>query len=197
MILGKIATSEELQKFYVDVVHQNWVGTNWESHARVPNKAKGTAGEKIVKKYLLANDNTIKPRLNEGHDVICNGHKLEIKFSMAKSQKSKKGSLIKPNNWMFNHVEMGKDWTHIIFVGINPPKKWSKADNIGEWEEEVVLLVKKEDLQSIYKTEKWYEVFRRQQGGEKSNNDDWLIDSKTRIENLMKLPFVVKNPTKI
>jgi len=197
MVLGKIATSDKMQKFYEDVVHQNWVGTKWEAHARVPNKAKGSAGELIIKEYLLAHHNVIEPRLNEGHDVICNGRKLEIKFSMAKSTKSKNGSLIRPNCWMFNHVEMGKDWSHIIFVGINPPRKWNKADNTEDWEEEIILLAKKEDLQKIYKTEKWYEVFRRQQGGEKSNNDDWLIDSNTRFEKLMQLPFVIKNPTKI
>lgn len=197
MILGKIATSDEMQKFYEDVVHQNWAGTNWEAHARVPNKAKGSAGETIVKKYLLANDNIIKPRINEGHDVICNDKKLEIKFSMAKSTKSKNGSLIKPNNWMFNHIEMGKDWDHLLLVGINPPKKWNKADNTGSWEEETILLAKKEDLQKIFKTDKWYKIFRKQQGGEGSNNDDWLIDSETRLKKFMELPFVIKNPTKI
>ena len=197
MVLGKIETSEKMQKFYEEVVHQNWAGTNWEAHARVPNKAKGSAGETIVKKYLLANGNIIKPRINEGHDAICNDKKLEIKFSMAKSTKSKSGSLIRPNCWMFNHIEMGKDWDILILVGINPPKNWYKAENTGDWEEEIILLVKKEDLQKIYKTEKWYEIFRRQQGGEKSNNDDWLIDSTARFEKLMQLPFVIKNPTKI
>lgn len=197
MILGEIATSDKMQKFYEGVLHQNWVGTNWEAHARVPNKAKGSAGETIVKNYLLANGNIIKPRINEGHDALCNGKKIEIKFSMAKSTKSKKGCLIQPNNWMFNHIEMGKDWDILILVGINPPKNWNKAENTGDWEEETILLVKKEDLLKIYKTKKWYEIFRRQQGGEKSNNDDWLIDNKIRIEKFMELPFVIKNPTKI
>jgi len=197
MILGKIAISDEMQKFYSDAIHQNWSGTKWEAHANVSNKAKGSAGEIIIKKYLLANNNIIKQRLNDGHDVICNGHKLEIKFSMAKSTKSKNGSLIQPNNWMFNHIEMGKDWDHLLLVGINPPKKWKKANNSEDWEEETILLVKKEDLQKIFKTEKWFEIFRRQQGGEGSENDDWLIDSQARLKKFMELAFVVKNPIKI
>jgi|TARA_B100000282_G_scaffold111306_1_gene78855 hypothetical protein len=197
MSLGDIAISDRMQKFYDDVVHQNWTGTKWESHARVPNKAKGSAGELIIKEYLLQNGNTVKARLNEGHDLICNDHKLEVKFSMAKSIKSKNSSLICPNNWMFNHIEMGKDWTHIVFVGINPPNNWTKAKASGNWEEEIILSASKKDLLEIYKTEKWYEIFRRGQGGDKSNNDDWLIDSEKRFNKLMELPFVIKNPIKI
>ena len=140
MKLKEIVVSQELEELYEKLVHENWVGTNWEKHSKVPNKAKGTAGETIVKKYLLANGNIIKPRINEGHDALCNGKKIEIKFSMAKSTKSKKGCLIQPNNWMFNHIEMGKDWDILILVGINPPKNWNKAENTGDWEEETILL---------------------------------------------------------
>ena len=198
MKLKEIVVSQELEELYEKLVHENWVGTNWEKHSKVPNKAKGTAGEKIAQIYFKNYDNTIESRKNEGHDLIINGHKVEIKFSMAKSSQAKAGFFINPNNWMFNHIEMGKDWDILCLFGINPPQNWPKAHKKKQpWDEQVILLVMKDNLKKIYNTPKWHEIFRKQQGGEGSTNDDWLIDSQSRLKKFMELPFVIKNPTKI
>jgi hypothetical protein len=80
MKLKNIASSTELEELYEKLVHENWVGTNWEKHSKVPNKAKGTAGEKIAQIYFESYDNIIKPRTSEGHDLIINDHKRKPVF---------------------------------------------------------------------------------------------------------------------
>ena len=73
---------------------------------------------------------------------------------------------------MINHVGEQKDWTRLIFVGIN-----SSTDN-------VIKFMTKSDFKKcrdIY--------FNPQQGGKKSANDDWICCGK-KLQELLKSKYM-------
>ena len=133
---------------YLKKLSENpWVGTIMEGYYNVNNKVKGTKGEEIVEELLKSINYEVKPRTSAGHDRIINGVKTEIKFSAA----------TKRNNdyeFTFNHIGLNKDWDEIIFCGIN-----------GDLE--IKMICFNRDTFP-------FELFNAQQGGQKSNNDDYM-----------------------
>ena len=124
-----------------------WEGTPLERYYTVDPKKKGAQGEKIAMAILENLGYDVKPRTNAGHDCIVNGVKTEIKFSAASKRNY---------NWQFtfNHIGFEKDWDQIIFVGVNG---------------DLNIHITKYD-----KNELSMEFLSHQQGGSKSNNDDFM-----------------------
>ena len=142
-----------------------WVESKFKGYIYLTPKQKGNFGECFVERYAkLHRHEVVRPTTpsNGPYDRIIGGYKTEIKFSLTMGKK-------KPNRFIINHVARGKDWDRLIFVCINGPSdseweiKWfNKEDFINHLE----LLGSEECL------------FRRQQGGSKGGNDDFMCSGK-------------------
>lgn len=130
-----------------------WKDTDYEAYYSLGNKTKGTVGEKILENILkdVFNLNVTK-RVNKGHDRIVNNIKTEFKFSLATKRNFK-------HQYMFNHIALEKDWDRIIFCGVN-----------GDLEIDLVWFTK-DEIKELLKDSS---CFVHQQGGEESQNDDYI-----------------------
>lgn len=135
-----------------------WVGTPLERYYSLDPKNKGSQGEKIASAILTYLGYNVQPPINTGHDRLINGVKTEIKFSAASKRNF---------NWQFtfNHIGFEKDWDNIIFVGIN-----------GDLNIHIVKYTK-DNLPK--------ELLNHQQGGSKSNNDDFMSTGKNSTQLLI------------
>lgn len=124
-----------------------WAETPLEQYYALDPKKKGAQGEKIASTILTHLGYDIKPRTSVGNDILVNGVKTEIKFSAASKRNYK---------WQFtfNHIGFEKDWDQIIFVGVNGDL------NIH--------------ISKYNKNELTKQFLSHQQGGSKSNNDDFM-----------------------
>ena len=130
-----------------------WKNTLYEDYYFLGNRTKGTVSEIILENILKDIFNlNVTNRTNEGHDRIVNNIKTEFKFSLATERNFK-------HQYMFNHVALEKDWDRIIFCGVN-----------GDLEVDLVWFTKDE----IKKLLNDPNYFTHQQGGNKSQNDDYL-----------------------
>ena len=100
----------------------NKVNENWgkcpvfHSYHKLSNKHKGSNGEYVVERLMKRLGHTVEPPTNTGHDRIVNCIKTEIKFSLAVSEKDR----IVKDKFIINHVSKDKDWSRLLFCGINP-----------------------------------------------------------------------------
>lgn len=140
-------SNENVIKCLEEMSTNPWSGTIMEGYYASNNRQKGARGEKIVEELLKQFNMSIKQAENPGHDRIINGIKTEIKFSAATERNN-------DYKFTFNHVGLNKDWKEIIFCGIN-----------GDLEIRMVRF-NKENLP--------IELFRVQQGGASSGNDDYM-----------------------
>jgi hypothetical protein len=145
-----------------------WVGTNFEGYSFLHSKQKGDFGEHFIERYMKNNGSVVLPKLNTGHDRVIDGIKTEIKFSL--SAFGKKGP--KEDHFFINHVSIGKDWTRLIFCGINFNLDKSR----------IVWFTKEDFENEIIK------FFERQQGGKKMTNDDFKMSGD--LSELFKHPLV-------
>ncbi len=132
-----------------------WAGTPYEIYYTVGAKTKGAVGEAIVRCFLESHGKTVKYRKNPGHDMIVEGIKTEVKFSLA----SKRNTSCE---FTFNHIGIEKDWERIIFCGIN-----------GDLEEKICWFSKDELINILNNTE----IFRIQEG-----DDDFFSMGKKTAE---------------
>ena len=135
------------------ITENPWKNTPYEEYYSINNKTKGAVSEIILENILknIFNFN-VSERINEGHDRIVNNIKTEFKFSLATKRNIK-------HQYMFNHIALEKDWDRIIFCGIN-----------GDLQVDLVWFTKDE----IKKILNDLNYFNHQQGGEKSQNDDYM-----------------------
>jgi hypothetical protein len=153
-----------------------WVGTLYENYVFLNNNQKGSFGEEVVSAYfekLLGI--RVNPRENAGHDCIIGNEKVEIKFSLAQ-QLPNNGNATKHNQFMLNHVSVGKDWDRLVFFGIN-----MNNENVHFW-------FTKEDFTNRYRE---LELFSAQQGGDKLDNDDWMCSKIARTPRSRSRYFLV------
>ena len=156
------------------------VNNNWSddplffNYHKLGNKQKGVVGEHYVQTLMEVKKSTVSPPDNVGHDRIIDGHKTEIKFSLAVS----KGSQIIANHFIINHVAVGKDWDRLIFCGINPLDSGASRAS--------VYYFTKKDFASYMKSGGNL-VFKHQQSGKKGGNDDFIC---TNFKKFVSLPFV-------
>ena len=174
---------------------------NWESdpifqtYHKQGNKQKGTNGEYVVENLFRAlGKNVVATRDSEyegtDFDMVVDGYKTEVKFSLANS----KGNQINVDKFIINHVGIEKQWDRLVFCGINPEgsptrvhmyfvEKQDIEDYINSY---VVPARQTSDIElrkKIFKTC----VFKPQQGGFKTLNDDYMC---TSFQKLVSLPFI-------
>jgi hypothetical protein len=193
----KIFENKNLEDYINKSLHNNWVGTYFEDYPRMDPKQKGHFGEEYVEGFMeLSFNSEVSAPLNPGHDRIIDGYKTEIKFSLANSPKNPKTGekLIQPDAFTFNHIAVNKDWDRFIFFGVNP-----NHDQVNQTISEHnrtetppiirAYFMEKEDFRN-YMSESYRQPFRRQQGGEKSNNDDYIVPGIKNFYKLIDLPFI-------
>mgnify|MGYP003653932933 CR=1 FL=1 len=153
---------------------------NWKSDPVFPtyhllsNKQKGVAGEHFVHGILEELGAKVMPPLNSDHDRIVNGHKVEIKFSLATS----KGKKIQRNNFIMNHVAKVKDWDFLLFAGINPLSLNLEPNDLDYERCQIYLQSKADFLEYMEETPYSDSVFKYQQSGKKGKNDDYICSGK-------------------
>jgi hypothetical protein len=136
---------------------------------------------------------------NTGHDRIFGGIKTEIKFSLATSPTWKKKDhpdrkLIVPDHFTFNHIACGKDWERFVFCGVNPsdthdPTKIRIKPTHRSYPDLRLYFMEKKDFLNYMHRENT-DLFKRQQGGAKGGNDDWMLMGMNKFYRLIDLPFV-------
>ena len=127
-----------------------WVGTPVEQYYALNPAAKGNKAEEIVSKVLTSMGYNVNARTNAGHDRIINGIKTEIKFALAANRNYDWGCI-------FNHIGFEKDWQEILLICVN-----------GDCEMRGVLF-NKDNFP--------YSLLNHQQGGNNSDNDDFMINA--------------------
>lgn len=136
--------------FFDDIRNTNpWADTPLANYYLLSPRAKGTKSEQIVKEILVKKGYKVSPRTNPGHDLIVNGVKTEVKFGLATERNYNFETI-------FNHIGINKDWDEIIFACVN-----------GDGEIRIVKY-SKNNLPNC--------LLNHQQGGNTSDNDDFMID---------------------
>lgn len=170
-----IANRSEIQDFIKQNLYDPWVGTPFEGYRYMDSKQKGALGEMYVS--LLFNacgyDVKIAETSTAGHDRVIDNIRTEIKFSLAHTNIKEK--TLKEDCFTMNHVAVGKDWDRLIFLAINDDPNKVRA-----------MYMTKENFKLALNTG---EYFSHQQGGKKSDNDDYMIAS-AKIIKLMKSGFM-------
>lgn len=173
-----------LRSFIENNAYDPWVNTPFEGYVNISPKQKGEFGEQFVERYATIMDLSVEraPTSTAGHDRVIDGYRTEIKFSVAHRDDLKRGLgpdglNIKPNCFTFNHIAVEKDWERLLFVGINGANK-------SDW---VIKWFTKEDF--VTELQSPNTIFKHQQGGKKSDNDDYMC-AGTRAEQLVSKPWV-------
>ena len=183
---------ELTNSLYGEAFAPNWTGTPWEKYCLLGPKQKGGFGEATLQAYFERDGHKIMPPWNTGHDRIINHKSAEIKFSVANSNKKKDVKLIDPDSFTFNHIAVGKDWDVFYFVGINPaldnPNVRTPKNN-SSWPSQRLYMMSKKDFRRHMQQKDIY-PFRAQQGGQKADNDDYIVAGRDACKALFKLPFV-------
>tara|TARA_B100000965_G_C19580380_1_gene753257 strand:- start:854 stop:1396 length:543 start_codon:yes stop_codon:yes gene_type:complete len=152
-----------------------WKGTPFEGYVYISPKQKGEFGERFVAKYFEAKGSNVKRAKSStaGNDRIIDGHKTEIKFSIA--TRSKDGG-VKKDSFIINHVSMDKDWERLVFIGINRNEEDIRA----------IWFTKEDFIKNIESEEP---LFAYQQGGKKIKNDDFICTGN-KVKMLLKSNWV-------
>lgn len=145
-----------------------WVGTPFANYKQLNNIQKGNVGEKIVETIMtdLGHKVELHNSRTDGYDIIVNGVKVEVKFSLAQTDNTNKR--VKHNTFIVNHVSSGKEWERLIFLGINLDKTY------------FLKYFTKEEFNNNLKNE----YFNNQQGGNTSGNDDYMCSGNKLIKML-------------
>jgi hypothetical protein len=131
-----------------------WKGTNFEGYLKLSASQMGFFGQSLVAKIMHEMGCEVSDRLNSGHDKVIDGYKTEIKFSLS-TQKDK---------FIFNHIACHKDWDRLIILGVNFDNHFRM-----NW-------IDKEDFVNNINSSN--RIFRRQQGGQDGDNDDYMYAEK-------------------
>lgn len=173
-----------------------WKGTIFEDYPALTAKNKGcTVGEPYVSAYMaLGHGSVVEPPLHSDHDRIIDGYKTEIKFSLAGKEMLRGEPCLMIDKFAFNHIAAGKDWDRLIFMGINPGDDQcllkEHRQNIGQprFERRCYFMDKKDFVAHLASDD--CAPFKRQQGGESGENDDYIVSSSRSFYQLIGLPFV-------
>jgi len=139
-------------------------GTVLEGYKAIGPKQKGGYGEYVISDMLKTDYGfTVEKPQNASHDRIVQGHKTEMKFSVALTDHGTGGC--KEDSFIFNHIAISKDWDRIIFCGIN-----LELDNSH------VVWMSKEDFIGARDSGELQKYFTPQQGGKNGGNDDYMLN---------------------
>lgn len=152
--------------------NNNWIDDPvFKNYHKLSNKQKGVLGEYYVEKFLSELGFKVEKRQNSDHDLMIDGYKVEVKFSLATSRKTK----ISRNMFIMNHVAKTKDWDRLLLVTVNPQREGIHVDS----ERVNFYWQSKSDFVNYMSTTPYKEsVFRYQQSGEKAKNDDYICSGK-------------------
>lgn len=160
----------KLRAFIKDRLNDPWEGTEYQGYVYLTPKQKGEYGELFVETLMTEMLCDVQPaeKSTSGYDRCIDGIKTEIKFSLA----GRKNNQIVDNQFIINHVSVGKDWERLIFCGVN--------------KEHLVALYFTKDAfkQELSRSDS---VFHHQQGGKNVANDDYMC---TDVTTFMKRPYV-------
>ena len=189
-ITDTIFENKEVSEYMEKQLHNNWSGTKFEDSPRLDPKQKGVFGELYVEALMRTLGRKVIPPEGTGHDRIIDGVKTEIKFSLAGSNRKKDGKLIDPDSFTFNHIAMEKDWDQFIFLGINPPTDSQNTRSFENktWPTHRLYVMDKADF--VAHMNNGSTIFKHQQGGNKSDNDDYCVFGRNSFYELINLPFV-------
>jgi len=180
MSVSAVLSNPKLTDYIKGNLDDLWFGTFLQGYRYMDNKQKGAFGELFAEEYLTSKKFKVTGRENgnSDHDMVVNGLKVEVKFSIAQTNTNKKTGVKKliKNKFMMNHVGVGKDYDRLLFIGINP-----------NFEESRIAWFSKKDVEKlinnrINKNDKSY--FGFQQGGIHTGNDDFMIGSN-KLVNLL------------
>ena len=190
-IVNKIFENKEVREYMKSHVRNNWTGTHFEDYPKLGAKQKGGFGELYVEHLMRSLGHEVELPKNTGHDRIIDKIKTEIKFSLAGSNTKKDKKLIDPDSFTFNHIAMEKDWDQFIFLGINPDFDNPNVRPFENktWPTHRLYMMEKKDFIKYMKSGN-NDVFSHQQGGNKSDNDDYCVLGRNAFYKLIKLPFV-------
>lgn len=161
MQLSSLLMESDLTGYISKNLSDLWEGTPLQGYKWLDNKQKGAYGEAVAEKLCLSLGLKVTRRTNSDHDMVVNGYKTEIKFSIAQTNKQKTG--INKDVFMMNHVGIGKDYDRLLFIGMNP-----------KFEESRIVWFDKKDIKKIINNK---DYFGFQQGGNNAENDDYMAGS--------------------
>jgi hypothetical protein len=153
---------KKLKSYIKDNISDPWIGTSLEGYRALDAKQKGVYGEFYASIMFKAMGKIVGERSSNGHDYIIDGHKTEIKFSVAQTDNETK--TIIPDKFMLNHVGVEKDWDRLVFIGINP-----------DFSDRRVFWFNKPDIVECVKLG----FLKKQSSGEGGDNDDYMCGSKS------------------
>ena len=192
----------ELTNIIKDNQSNNWEGTYFEGYESLSTKNKGVLGEAFVEKYMhLVLGCKVQPPENPSHDKIISEFKTEIKFGLAHSPKvRRKGiyegrKMIVPDEFTFNHIAIEKDWERFIFCGVNPMPSnqntlWVHTAESLPDQLRMFFMTKSDFAYYMNNRNRTENIFAHQQGGDKSDNDDYMVAGYRKFQKLINLPFV-------
>jgi len=161
-----ILNNPVLKDFILNNIHDPWsdIKHDAQGYKALGAKQKGLYGEIYARILLEESSKVVLKGTNYGHDYIVDGHKTEVKFSLA--QTDSKTKIIVPDRFMMNHVGVKKDWDRLLFVGINPCSKdrrvfWFTKSGI------------KECIKLGY--------FSSQSSGKQGDNDDYMCGAESLL----------------
>ena len=150
---NRTIVDDELREYINSNIADPFSETEFKGYTHMNPKQKGMYGELYVSKLMIENNHLVEAPTNTGHDRIIDGHKTELKFSLAS-----KGV---HDCFTINHISICKDWDRLIFTGINVD-----GNNRMYW-------MDKTDFTNNINSDN--RKFNYQQGGKKGENDDYMI----------------------
>ncbi len=174
-----------------------WVGTPLEKLYWHGSKKRGAFYEKYIAKNILKEigfkvtkaetstapydliietpENTTNISI-EGINKEKKQKKIEVKVSMSGTNHEKK--CVDNLKCIINHVAKGKDFDILLMIFMVLDDGEAKA--YVRWCSKLDIVNHIESSDSL---------FKKQQGGKKGNNDDWICSSKTKIKKLLNDPL--------
>jgi len=165
MELSSLLMESDLTGYISENLSDLWEGTPLQGYKLLDNKQKGGYGEVMASKLCEQLGLKVTNRVNSDHDMVVNGYKTEVKFSIAQTNKDK--TAINKDVFMMNQVGVGKDYDRLLFIGINP-----------NFEESRIVWFDKKDIKKIINNK---DYFGYQQGGNNAENDDYMSGSARLI----------------
>ena len=157
----------------------------------ISTKQKGGCGEYYTSGYMGGKGHMVDSPESSDHDMIIDGYKTEVKFSLANTKKQKGGKKIRYDCFMINHIATKKDFDRLLFVGINPLESCEHVNYKNSLDDSKssrrrLFWFEKKDFVKYMNSGK-NNVFNHQQTGKKGKNDDYMV---TNIKAFANLDFV-------
>lgn len=172
----EIATNQELVNYLAENIYDPWVNTPFEGYVYLGSKKQGAFGERFISSALKnAYTLDVQKPLNTGHDRLVSSVKTEFKFTLASRDCAKRK--INIDGFSINHVALSKDWDRLIVCAINPE----------EFTSYFVYITKEDFIREMNLADP---IFKSQQGGDSSNNDDFFIKSIRGCKEFFDRPYI-------